>query len=58
MSLHHEDRPAGGDAESSPAEYQKPAIAWEQTIDVRRLSVGCTKTEVEESCTLTGTPSS
>lgn len=56
MPLQDEDRPADGRDDAPSAGYEKPAIVWEESIDVKRLSIGCTRQEFKPECTSVGQP--
>jgi hypothetical protein len=38
------------------SKYEKPSVAWQQEIDVKRLSVGCTRQEFNLACQVIGLP--
>lgn len=56
MPPHDESRLKPDGSETAEASYEKPAILWEQSIDVRRLSVGCTRQEQLLVCQSLGEP--
>lgn len=56
MPPHDESRLTPDGSETAEASYEKPAILWEQTIDVKRLSVGCTRQEFNGGCLALGEP--
>jgi hypothetical protein len=51
-----EPKPAGPDREGPRAPYEKPAIAWEEDMDVRpTLIAACGKVDLAEAdCLATG----
>lgn len=56
MAAQDENHRSEDGGRSPEGHYEKPAIQWEQTIDVQRLSVGCTRQEFNAVCQNLGTP--